>query len=141
MIRKFKRYLQREKFINGIRRARITAVKNRPIFYLIYRWNEKAGIFSNVEVFFRHILYCDEKCYVPIIDMQHVRSSLISGEQNAWEWFFEQPGECSLEEGLRSNRLKIHNGKDWIDGKYIIKPWEKSCDLAHVGGYSESIFV
>ena len=50
------------------------------------------------------IAYADRKAMMPVIDMKTSRSVYIYdyevGKVNAWEYYFEQPGEISLDEAL-----------------------------------------
>jgi hypothetical protein len=69
-------------------------------FYVIGVDEGWAGLFAIVIHQLVHIIYAVERGYIPIVDLQHHYSQyLVLNElfkENAWEYFFEQPAEYSL---------------------------------------------
>lgn len=69
-------------------------------FYVIRRRGDSAGLFSYVLIILEKLACCDERKYVPVIDMQHTRNTYLNkmevGFVNSWEYYFKQPAGYGL---------------------------------------------
>lgn len=60
----------------------------------------------------RWIDYAKECNYIPYIDFKNYRTQYYDGIGNAWDYFFSQPSELTLEEVYRSKNV-IMSGSTW----------------------------
>lgn len=92
----------------------IVASDEKKIFYIIRRDNASVGLLTYVSVFLGHIAYAVSKGYIPIIDMQNFGSIYQSkadlGVKNAWEYYFKQPYEYSIDQIIK-NEMCIYSPK------------------------------
>lgn len=69
-------------------------------FYIIWRDAPLEGLFSYVNNFLWHIMIAVKNDWIPIIDMQNHKNSYLDdallGKENAYEYYFEQPMNYSL---------------------------------------------
>lgn len=88
-----KYYIKNE---NGYWRKKIWCnQKPNETFCVIRRKGDSAGLFSYVLIILEKLAYCEQKGYIPVIDMQHTRNTYLQKREvgfiNSWEYFFEQP--------------------------------------------------
>lgn len=90
---------------------------NNPdkIFYVIRRErNVVPGLFSYFLVTLSHLSYIKNKGMVPVIDMKNYPNTYLLesevGKVNAWEYYFKQPTEYSLEEAMSSKHIILSSG-------------------------------
>lgn len=86
------------------------------IFYVIRRFLTEEGLLSMYYGILRDIAYAQEKGYIPVVDLensktQYTTGKLINGTRNAWEYFWNQPSEYSLDEVYHSKNV-ILSGND-----------------------------
>lgn len=101
-------------------------------FYVIRRISD-SGFFSNVFFVMGHICYAVKKGYVPIVDMQNYSTlynekEKIRNTMNAWEYYFKQTENYTLEE--------VYNSKNVIlsDNLYL-----RDYVPLYVGGHNETL--
>ncbi|MFB0925817.1 MAG: hypothetical protein QMB65_11155, partial [Vicingaceae bacterium] len=90
-------------------------------FYLIRRNNTMTGMFSNHNIFLKHIYYALKNNYIPVVDMQYEESCLYHEENevgvvNAWELYFEQPTKYKLKDVLFSKNVVLSSRK--VEGAF-----------------------
>ena len=82
-------------------------------FYVIRRSGMKLGLFSLFNTNLARIDYAIQNNMIPVVDMQNFNNAYLEeGEYalvNAWEKFFEQPTEWTLESAYRSKRVYLSN--------------------------------
>lgn len=93
-------------------------------YYIIYRSEGGAGFFSNYFWVLGHVVFARKLGYIPVVDMEHYKTLYsetepVEGEKNAWNYFFENVGEVSLEDAYASGKYVL--GRD----KYLTKYAEK----------------
>ncbi len=103
--------------INRIRRKYKTIKREKRdnrIFYIIKRDDPNVGIFSCILTFLSHLRYAEEKGYIPVIDMMNFDNEYLYeddiGKKNAWEFYFQQPAQVSLDIAYSSKKVKMSNG-------------------------------
>ena len=79
------------------------------IFYVIQR-SPGRGMFSNVTFVVNHIKVAKDYGFIPIVDMQNFTTlynekNKICKTENAWEYYFEQTSNYSLEEVYKSKNV------------------------------------
>ena len=84
------------------------------VFYVI--WRERgAGFFSNVFHVLGHLTIADSLGMAPVVDMQNFKTFYneadpINGTRNAWEYYFRQPCDISLDTVNKSKYVVFCNG-------------------------------
>lgn len=67
------------------------------------------GIFSDLYIYLPCLLKAQEENWIPVIDMKYCRNPYLNkrelGKKNAWEYFYEQPSEYTLEEALQCKNV------------------------------------
>jgi hypothetical protein len=91
-------------------------VNDDKTFYIIRRPEPGAGLFSNFHWVLGHIIYALEKNYIPVVDMENYKTHfnedvLINGTKNAWEYYFKQPTNYSLDEAYKSKNVILSEMK------------------------------
>ena len=85
------------------------------IFYICKRDLPREGLMSYTNNFLGHIVYAVEQGYIPVVDMKNFKNTYLEpediGKKNAWELFYKQPTEFSLEEAYESQNVIISNGQ------------------------------
>ena len=81
-------------------------------YYVIYRSAGGAGFFSNYMWVLGHVIFAKKLGYIPVVDMQHYptlysEDKPVQGESNAWNYYFENVGEVSLEEVYASDHYVL----------------------------------
>ncbi|MCI8984419.1 MAG: hypothetical protein HFI60_00500 [Lachnospiraceae bacterium] len=83
-------------------------------FYVIRRGDRLAGVNSHFISNMGHIRYALRNGWIPIVDMQNYPNALLDeddrGRQNAWEYYFKQPCEYSLDEIYQSKNVILSEG-------------------------------
>lgn len=110
-------------------RTRFGHENSDKTFYVIRRRDLYCGLFS---LFLTNLVRIDEavkKGYIPVIDMQNNFNIYLSrdklGRENAWEYFFRQPGGYSLTDIARSKNIIIGSGAvptmfPYLDVKFLM---------------------
>ncbi|MBQ7543907.1 MAG: O-fucosyltransferase family protein [Synergistaceae bacterium] len=82
--------------------------------YIIRREADDVGLFSYFITILGGIDYADRKGYIPVVDMKNYPNAYLYpselGQVNAWEYYFEQPGNVALDEALSCRKYIL--GKD-----------------------------
>jgi len=72
------------------------------------------------------ISFADKNNFIPVIDMKNYKSPYISddelGRVNAWEYYFEQPGNISLEDVYSSQKYMVGINSLWHDWPNYLGP-------------------
>ena len=105
--------------VNDLKRYHISVFKifnKNTRYYVIRRDPPGAGFFSNYMYVLAHVQYAVARGYLPVIDMQNYKTLYnekvkYRGTWNAWEYYFEQPNNVSLNEA--------YNSKNYILSDYI----------------------
>lgn len=90
---------------------------NKKRIYIIRRKNTTSGFFSNYLYVLGHIMYCEKKGYIPIVDMENYltpynENKKIFGTCNSWEYYFYQPTRTiSLEKAYSSKNAILSANK------------------------------
>jgi hypothetical protein len=76
-------------------------------------------LFSYYYYVLGHIIYAVEHNYIPVVDAKNYRTWFneekpVNGTINAWEYFFEQPTEYSLEEAYASKNKILSSEQNFI---------------------------
>lgn len=124
--------------------------RDNPVLVISGISMQGTGIFCNMLAFMRWVEFARRMDYTPVIDMQNVPNLYLEDEEigkvNAYEYFYHQPAEMSVEEAYKSrevyfvNRLdcpynftirqkrcykKITAVKDWVYGENRAKYWDE----------------
>jgi hypothetical protein len=88
--------------------------KNKT-FYVIKR-SPGAGIFSNLFYVLQHLYLIRNKRFIPIVDMNNFitlynEKKLCNKTHNAWEYYFDQLNNYSLQEVYKSQKVIITSSK------------------------------
>lgn len=108
------------------RRCSFGSLNSDKIFYVIRSIDSKSpfyigpvhNLLANYFYVLSHIKYAQVKGWIPVVDQLHypVYNSLkqpVHGTMNAWEYFWEQPSEYTLEEVYNSKNV-ILSKKNWF---------------------------
>jgi hypothetical protein len=84
-------------------------------FYVIWREQAQAGMFSNVFHVLAHLRYAFDLGLTPVVDMRHFpvvysENESVNGTRNAWEYYFHQPSGQELSEVYHSKRVIFSHG-------------------------------
>lgn len=93
-------------------------------YYVIIRSEGGAGFFSNYMWVLGHVVFARKLGYIPVVDMKHYPTLYsedipVDGIDNAWNYYFQNVGQVTLEEAYASGRYVM--GQD----KYLTKYSEK----------------
>ncbi len=85
------------------------------IFYVIKR-TPGTGMFSNITFILNHLKICKKYNFIPIIDMQNFitiynENTKFKNHLNAWNYYFNDLNEFSLEEVYKSKNVIITDNK------------------------------
>jgi hypothetical protein len=85
-------------------------------FYIIRRPAPGAGLFSNYHWVLGHLIYALERNYIPVVDMENYKTyynedELINGTKNAWEYYFKQPMNYSLDQSYKGKNVILSEMK------------------------------
>ena len=98
------------------RERTVSLGKENPdkIFFVIRRANCKAGLFSFVMTNMAMVKYALDRGYIPVVDMQTEKNTYLDedqvGKRNVWEFYFEQPCGCSLNDIAKSRKVILGCG-------------------------------
>lgn len=72
-------------------------------FFIIRRISQVEGHFSMLNTVLGHLVKADAKGYIPVVDMLNYPSTVWQaseriGKENAWEYFYKQPGSYKLDD-------------------------------------------
>ena len=100
---------------------------DKPTYYIIRRMNETTDIFTMYCLVMGHVRYALSNGWLPVVDMQNYPNPYLSpeklGQENAWEYYFEQPFRIDLERAYDGENVILSNGD-------CVKPYpEPSMDL------------
>ena len=100
--------------------------------YIIRCVNDKSGFYNgpinnlmaNYFYVLTHLRYARVNGYVPVVDQQNYpvynsADSAINGTMNAWEYYWKQPSDVSLDEAYRSRNVILSRRKwfgQWVMG-------------------------
>lgn len=85
------------------------------VFYVVHRKTGGSGMFSNVAHVLEQAAVADKLSLIPIVDMKkyktvyNERKNSVNGTFNAWEYYFEQLCDYSLEHVYRDSQFIIGN--------------------------------
>lgn len=83
-------------------------------FYVIRRRDLYCGLFSLILTNLARIDEAVRKGYIPVIDMQNDFNIYLSkdkiGQENAWEYYFKQPGGYGLKDIAKSRNVIVGSG-------------------------------
>lgn len=105
-------------------------INDKRVIYIIRRISD-SGFFSNVFYVLGHICYANEMGYLPVVDMENYKTLYneecnVDETKNAWEYYFYQPVDLSLEEAYNSKQIVLS------DNLYL-----RNYVPLYVGNYSE----
>lgn len=78
-------------------------------YYIIKRPEPGAGFFSNYYWVMGHVVFARKLGYIPVVDMQNSKTLYsedkpLNGMKNAWNYYFENIGEVTLEDAYQSGK-------------------------------------
>ena len=86
----------------------------KPTYYIIRRMNETTDISTMYRLVMGHVRYALSKGWLPVVDMQHYPNPYLPseklGQENAWEYYFEQPFRVSLEKAYEGENVVLSDG-------------------------------
>ena len=137
------------------------------VFYVIRPVNDKSrfytgpilNLFANYFYVVSHLFYAEQMGWIPVVDQLNYPvynsvDEMINGTHNAWEYFFEQPSDYSLDEVYRSKNVVLSK-RSWFgehDMGYeisnytnseVLAEYKKMCDRIKLNAptrqYSENV--
>lgn len=92
------------------------------VFYVIKRY-PGTGLFSNLAYVINHIQIANRMGFIPIVDMHNFptvynEKKQIFGTYNAWEYYFEQLSNFTLEEVYKSKNIIMTDNKFYRDEEF-----------------------
>lgn len=90
----------------------VCGLRNRDkTFYLIRPFGETQGLMSIHNYVLWKIRYALEHGYIPVVDLKHYANMYLApemgGRLNAWEYYFRQPTEYTVEDVLHSRNVIV----------------------------------
>ena len=86
------------------------------VYYIIRRKDSGAGLFSLLLTTIGHIDYAIKRGYVPVVDWQNYPNPYLEKEEvgkiNAYEYYFEQPFNVTVDECKTKPKVILSNGND-----------------------------
>lgn len=83
--------------------------KTKAIYYIIRPPKTDTGVFGLYYRVLEKVIYAEEKGYKPVVDYKNYptvyNKDSNKGNDNVWEWCFEQPNNNSLDEAYSSNYI------------------------------------
>lgn len=81
----------------------------RAKYYIISRSAGGAGFFSNYMWVLGHVVLSEKLGYIPVVDMENYKTLYseekpVNGISNAWNYYFENVGDCSLAQAYDSGK-------------------------------------
>lgn len=85
------------------------------VFYVIRLYPSVTGLLTNYNFVLNYLSIAERKGWIPVIDMENYKVSnsqneLINGTYNAWEYYFTQPTEYSLQDVYSSCNVFLSKG-------------------------------
>ena len=84
-------------------------------YYIIRRRDHLCGLFSNYHIFADHMYYALSKGWLPVVDMKHYPNAYLEpqllGKVNAWEYYFRQPFDLTLDEAYSADNVVVGTGE------------------------------
>jgi len=86
-------------------------IKFEKIPYIIHRDTDGVGLFSYLFTILGGIAFADKNNFAPVVDMKSYKNAYLYDDEvghiNAWEYYFEQPENISLEDALSSQKYIV----------------------------------
>ena len=86
----------------------------KPTYYIIRHMNETAQLSEIYRATAGHIWYALSKGWLPVVDMQNYPNAYLApeklGEENSWEYYFEQPLRIGLEQAYNGENVVLSDG-------------------------------
>lgn len=93
-------------------------------FYVFGVPDNSGGMWWHINKVLMHLGYCEDKGYIPVIDMQNYKSQYHEeqevGKVNIWELFFEQPAGYNLKDIENSKNIILSKKKPAPSKKYLM---------------------
>lgn len=88
-------------------------------YYIIRRHKPWAGFFANYLFVATHIEYAISKGYIPVVDMENFATlynedHLVDGIANAWEYYFSQPHQVTLDDAYHSGNYILSDTSNYL---------------------------
>lgn len=98
-------------------------------FYIVFDSSGKAGLFALINSFLRQMKYAQDAGFVPVIDLKNFPNTFFPDNQglgkfNAWEYFFHQPFDISLEEVYHSRFVVLGTGRIPENEQFQYNSWD-----------------
>jgi hypothetical protein len=86
------------------------------MFYIIWRNHGGAGFFSNFHHVLTHLKIAENLNMIPIIDFKNFKTfyneeHLVNNTDNAWEYYFTQPTQYTLNDAMNSKNVFMSSGE------------------------------
>lgn len=101
----------------------------RPHYYSTNRWAyARVHLMNQYYIALQNLDDAEKHGWIPIVDWEnyevpHKEKSAIHGSKNAWEYYFEQPSQYSLEEVYQSKHVILsYQNFLWYEGMTIPHP-------------------
>lgn len=86
----------------------------KPTYYIIRRIADTTGLLTRYRMIMGHIRYALAKGWIPVVDMQNYPNPNLDpekvGQENAWEYYFEQPLRIGLEQAYNGENVILSDG-------------------------------
>ncbi|MBQ3336789.1 MAG: hypothetical protein IJG80_05240 [Selenomonadaceae bacterium] len=86
----------------------------KPTYYIIRRMNETTDISTMYRLVMGHVRYALSKGWLPVVDMQNYPNPYLLpeklGQENAWEYYFEQPFRVDLAKAYDGENVVLSDG-------------------------------
>lgn len=96
----------------------------KKTFYVIGVSNKILGLFAIVDSIMNHVAHSINSGYIPIVDLKHYQNQYFKCDReyrdNSWEYFFEQPCGCSLDDINDQDRVIISDNRFDVNIDYSI---------------------
>ncbi|MDR3347817.1 MAG: hypothetical protein LBN32_04310 [Helicobacteraceae bacterium] len=119
------------------RKLSFGALNPDKTFYVIRITSKKVGLFAVFSIVLEHAIKAIERGYIPIVDLQNYKTAYnydepINGTMNAWEYYFRQPSNYTLEEVYKSKNVILCSLTPIADKAppHLIEFWTKNENIA-----------
>ena len=86
----------------------------KPTYYIIRHMSETASLSEIYRLTAGHIWYALSKSWLPVVDMKNYPNLYLQpekvGEENSWEYYFEQPLRIGLEQAYNGENIVLSDG-------------------------------
>lgn len=84
-----------------------------------YYKGARLNLLANFSYVLSHMLYAQERGWIPVVDqlnypVYNQESFPVHGSINPWEYYWQQPGGCSLEEAYMSKNVVL-SARNWYE--------------------------